>query len=267
MSNRTAGAASDPFVRRSLRILLGVGWLLWPVPALLASGPGGPAGAAGGAGSPADAGTPAPDAGPAAEAEAACTETLVDRVQAHYDGVRDLRARFTQVTRSVAFGGGTLGDQMVGGEVLFAKPGRMRWDYRTPEPSLVVSDGKLLWIFDPAAGEAQELPVGEAFLSGAAIQFLLGEGRLTETFHVAAPDCGQGPARLELRPRQPSSYERLELLVDPETGGIEATTVVDLFGNRTDVRFEDVRTNTSPDEALFRFEAPEGVQMLRLPGN
>jgi outer membrane lipoprotein-sorting protein len=203
---------------------------------------------------------------PGAEPVGACAEAVAARVQAHYEGVRDLSAHFAQATRSVMFGGATpQAEQRARGEVVFAKPGRMRWTYTEPEPSLVVSDGRTLWIHDPEAGEVQELPVGSGFLSGAAFQFLLGEGQLLETFRVRARGCGEPRVELELTPREPATYERLELRVDPQSGDVHETTVIDLFGNRTDVVFQDVRRNQDPPDATFRFEVPPGTRVLRLP--
>jgi outer membrane lipoprotein carrier protein len=191
-----------------------------------------------------------------------CARAVAGRVQARYEGVRDLEAHFTQRSRSVAFG--AAGQEMrARGVALFAKPGRMRWTYEEPEPSVVVSDGKTLWIYDPVAKEAQEFPVGEGFLSGTAVQFLLGEGNILEAFEVAAEGCGTAAVRLLLRPRVETSYESLELVVDPATGDVRATAVVDLFGNRTDVSFESVRTNPRLDAAQFRFEPGPGVRVLR----
>jgi outer membrane lipoprotein carrier protein len=191
-----------------------------------------------------------------------CARGVAARVQARYDGVRDLEARFVQRSRSVAFGGA--GQEMrARGVALFAKPGRMRWTYEEPEPSVVVSDGKTLWIYDPVAKEAQEFPVGEGFLSGTAVQFLLGEGNLLDSFEIAAEACGTPAVRLLLRPRAETSYESLELLVDPGSGDVRETAVLDLFGNRTDVIFESVRSNLQPDPAKFRFEAGPGVRVLR----
>jgi outer membrane lipoprotein carrier protein len=141
----------------------------------------------------------------------------------------------------------------------------MRWSYESPEPSLVVSDGRTLWIFDPAAQEVQVLPVDEGFLSGAAIQFLLGQGRILDAFAVESPDCAADPVRLVLVPREPATYERLELLVDRSGGDIRQTEVFDLFGNRTRVAFEEVRTNTSPPAALFQFQPPPGARVLEVP--
>jgi len=191
-----------------------------------------------------------------------CARTVAAQVQARYEGVRDLETRFTQKSQSVAFGG--QGQEMrARGVALFAKPGRMRWTYEQPEPSVVVSDGKTLWIYDPVAKEAQEFPVGEGFLSGTVVQFLLGEGKILEAFEVSAEGCGTEAVRLRLVPRVEASYEALELLVDPDTGDVRESAVVDLFGNRTDVIFESMRANVHVAPERFRFEPGPDVRVLR----
>jgi len=204
-------------------------------------------------------GEPAPS-GPLA----ACVKAASDRLQAHYDHVQDLEARFVQETHSVAFAGGAGGEQRASGSVVFAKPGRMRWTYREPEPSLVVSDGKTLWLFDEGAREVQVMQVSGGFLSGVALQFLFGKGRIEKSFRVEPLQCSAVEARLRLLPRADASYESLELRVDAVTGQVEETSVVDLFGNRTQIRFEDVRENQAPAAALFHFEPPEGVRVTQI---
>jgi outer membrane lipoprotein carrier protein len=211
----------------------------------------------------------APAAGQQAAAPAApetapdCGPAIAARVQARYDGLRSLRARFEQSSRNVAFGGDA-GPEAVAsrGRVEFAKPGRMRWEYEAPQRSLVVSDGKTLWIYDEAAKEAQVLSVDQGFLSAAAIQFLLGEGRLQASFEVKAHRCDPERAELELRPRAEASYERIDIAVDPATGWIRETTVVDLLGNQTHVRFEEIEAGAAPDDARFRFEPGPGDRVL-----
>ena len=202
---------------------------------------------------------------PAESTDSACADAVAQRVQQHYDAIRDLRARFVQTTERVSLGGAGGGALESRGEVLFAKPGRMRWSYQSPAPSLVVSDGKMLWIYDPQAHEVQELPLGPGYLSGAAIQFLLGEGRLLDEFEVAASGCGAKEVQLVLTPRRDSQYERLELRADPKTGAVRETVVVDLLGNRTRIALSDLRANTKPDPGLFRFAPPAGTKVLTLP--
>lgn len=194
-----------------------------------------------------------------------CAAEMAARVQETYDEVRDLRARFRQRTHSAAFGaaGGT--EPPTSGRVAFAKPGRMHWRYEQPEPSQVISDGATLWIYDPAAQEVQILEVGEAFLSAAAIQFLLGSGTLQGSFHITATGCGETQVQLHLLPKEAATYEWLELEVAAADGTILRTVVHDLLGNRTEVTFEDLERNPDLPESHFRFETPEGVRELRLP--
>jgi len=203
---------------------------------------------------------------PAEVAVGACVDRAIDAFERRYESVRDLSAHFRQTTRSVALGGAHPSLVTTAtGTVIFAKPGRMRWSYEQPEPSLVVSDGETLWLYDPEHREAQRLAVGSGeYLSGAAIQFLLGEGDVRREFRVTAESCEAGDARLELVPLRAASYEKLRIRTDPRTGEIVATAVVDLLGNVTDVAFADIRANVNPPPDVFRFEPPAGVRVIEL---
>ena len=207
---------------------------------------------------------PGPAPAPAAKPDAACVTRAVEKIQSRYEAVRDISADFVQTSRSVALGapGATASAR---GTVVFAKPGKMRWAYDEPEPSLVVSDGRTLWIYDPAHQEVQKLAVGDGFLSGAAIQFLLGEGRILRDFEVSAEACSDARVELVLVPKRDATYEKLRVRSDPATGELLETTVVDLLGNVTQVAFSKTRTNVGPDDSLFRFDAKPGVRVIELP--
>lgn len=210
-------------------------------------------------------------------ARASCVQALADTVQAHYDAVRDFSADFEQTTRSALFGAAGAGQGPAArGQVVFAKPGKMRWTYTEPERSLVVSDGETLWLYAPELKEAQRLPVAEGYLTGAALQFLLGDGKLVDSFEISADRCpvetadaagagGRDPVvELELVPKEPSSYEKLGLTANADTGEVLATRVVDLFGNETRIAFAKIRTNTDPDPATFRFTPGPDVEVIEL---
>ena len=199
-------------------------------------------------------------------ADADCANEIARQVQQRYEKVRDLSAHFEQTTRRVALGDGAGEALVASGDVVFAKPGKMRWSYESPEPSLVVSDGATLWIYDPKAREVQKLPLGEGYLSAAGVQFLLGEGKLRDEFRVSASGCGEAIVTLGLIPRRAAHYERLEMRVDRVSFAVRETSVVDLFGNRTTIAFDALRENTKPGADLFTFTPPEGVRVLSVPG-
>ena len=193
-----------------------------------------------------------------------CRDAVVAALQQRYESAKDLRADIVQTTRPVAFGTGSSEQMISKGTVVFAKPGKMRWSYEEPEPSLVVSDGETLWIYDPVFREAQKLPVTEGFLSGAAVQFLLGEGEIERNFEISALRCEKTIAELRLRPRKPGSYEKLHVLVNSETGDLLQTTVFFVLGNVTEVAFFNIELNTDPPASVFRFDPPADVRVIEL---
>lgn len=202
---------------------------------------------------------------PVARAETDCAAAVADRVQGRYEKVRDLHARFEQRTERAALGGAPSDALVASGAVVFAKPGKMRWSYESPEPSLVVSDGTTLWIYDEKAREAQKLSLAAGYLSAAGVQFLLGDGKLVDEFRIAASGCDAPVVALLLTPKRDAQYERLELRVDAKSGLVVETAVVDLFGNRTVVVFRDSEENAGADPGLFRFAPPTGVRTIEMP--
>ncbi len=194
-----------------------------------------------------------------------CANAIAARVEQRYEKVTDLAAHFVQTTQRVALGG-AVGDAIIArGDVVFAKPGRMRWSYDSPDPSLVVSDGATLWIYDPKAREAQKLPLAAGYLSAAGVQFLLGEGKLHDEFRVTVSGCGDSIVTLGLTPKREAQYERIDLRVDRSSATVRETSVVDLFGNRTTITFDGLRENSKPAAGSFAFTPPEGVRVLSLP--
>ena len=142
-------------------------------------------------------------------AECGDADAALARMQSRYDGIEDLSAVFTQTSESVVLAGSSPQEALKSaGNVVLAKPGRMRWSYQEPDPSLVVSNGDVLWIYDVAAKQVTRASVGRGYLAGAALQFLLGEGRLRDLFEVEEMACSSGGVELELSPKNPASYEK-----------------------------------------------------------
>jgi outer membrane lipoprotein carrier protein len=192
--------------------------------------------------------------------EPSCLNAAIEAIQSRYDAVNDLRADFTQVTRTVALAG--VGST-VSGTVSFAKPGKMRWSYLDP-PSLLVSDGHTLWIYDPAFEEVQKLSAANQYLSGASIQFLLGSGSIRRDFSIVERVCSTSSVEMELTPLNPATYERLGILADPRTGDLIRTTISDLLGNVTEVTFSNLEADLNPPADTFQFTPPVGVKVLEI---
>ena len=185
----------------------------------------------------------------------------LDAVQKRYDSVRDIRAGFTQTSFAAALGKETEAH----GTVAVQRPGKMRWEYAAPDGRVIVLDEKSIRIWNPEEKQLQIAKLSQANVSPTALGFLMGQGVLKDTFtaeSIAAPDR---PERgLRLRPKSDASFESLELWVDPKTFQLRESVVLDLFGNRTRVRLEDIVENKGVAASVFTFEAPEGAEVVDL---
>jgi outer membrane lipoprotein carrier protein len=183
---------------------------------------------------------------------------LVRAIEEHHARLTDMVARFEQSYRS-----GMLGRQIVeSGVVSIKRPGRMRWEYKEPEPKLFVSDGRSFYFYVPA--DKQVIVSEQDPKHSLAARLLSGQGGLADEFDATLETpLEEGVLRLKLVPKQPQAdVERAT--IDAEPGGrIRSILLEDPQGNRTRFRFDAVRENTGLEERLFRFAVPKGVEVVR----
>jgi outer membrane lipoprotein carrier protein len=189
-------------------------------------------------------------------------KAVTAEVQKRYDGAADFKARFSQTLTSAAMGRKTNSS----GEVTFKKPGRMRWDYQKPDQNTYVTDGNVLWLYEPDDKQAfkQELKTSQL---PAALAFLTGKGKLTTEFEVSfaekTPYGAPGDYVLALLPRtaQPQ-VKTILFVVDPRTFDVRESVITDAQGNINDLTFADIRVNTKVPDALFKWTPPAGVRVI-----
>ncbi|MCA9562796.1 MAG: outer membrane lipoprotein chaperone LolA [Myxococcales bacterium] len=184
---------------------------------------------------------------------------IVAGVQAFYDGVEAYHADFVQTYENVAIGEG----QEAAGHVYFLKPGRMRWDYTGPQEKYLISDGEILWIYEPEFQQAARLNLAESDLP-TAVRFLMGEGELSGDFDIEQRErCDEGRYCLELTPiHSEGQYRQLRMVVDADTYQVHETVVIDPIGNTNRFVFANMRTTDPLPAENFEFEPPEGTRVL-----
>ncbi len=192
-------------------------------------------------------------------------EDVLAGVQATYQGLADLKAEFTQESFNKSLG------QIIKAEgtVYLKRPGKMRWEYRTPSPQQIVSDGQSLWVYTP---DLNQVNVGEAprALAGPAGSFLAGLGKVSEEFtarylNPAARADAVGNPVLDLTPRRPTPVlTRLILTVDPKEFLVRKAVLYDQFENAVTMLFTRVTVNSGLADRLFTFTPPKGVAVVPL---
>lgn len=189
-------------------------------------------------------------------ARGAGADTALARLNAFVAEIESLRAEFHQTLYDENF----QRLEESAGTLYLQRPDRFRWDYTDPYRQIIVSDGRKVWIYDVDLEQVTVRLLSEAL--GATPASLLSSGRALEDSFLME-DLGEegGLARVELQPRsEETSFTRVRLGFTEH--GLRRMELVDHFGQTTVLEFHEVMRNPKLDPALFRFEPPEGVDVV-----
>src|SRR6185437_6115755 len=87
----------------------------------------------------------------------ATAQNVAHALERHYQHTRNMSAVFLETYRT-----GGAGMRAESGKVYFSRPGRMRWDYDSPEKKLFLVDGKNVWYYVPADHTASRTSIKES---------------------------------------------------------------------------------------------------------
>ncbi len=190
-------------------------------------------------------------------------EALARRLQVRYDAIKDFTADFTQT-----YEGGVLRRKTTeSGTLLVKKPGRMRWEYKTPEEKLFVADGRKMYAWVPADRQVTVSALPTADAPATPILFLLGRGQLTRDFTASltgpVPGAPADSLAVALVPKTPvPDYDRLTLVVDRATLGLRMLIARDSQGGTSTFVFSHLRENVGLTDARFSFTIPRGADVV-----
>lgn len=204
------------------------------------------------------AGVRAPDT---ASAESADLKTLLAHLQRHYQETNSFSAAFKQTVTRV---GAPPKDRI--GTVYYHKPGRLRFDFGAPQPENIVSDGKVLYDYDPGLNQVIETPLKNAIKTQAAAAFLLGVGNVQRDFKATRPSApsNDGLTHLLLTPKR--GGDDIEIGLDPHTMNITSLKLADALGNITELHLSDIQTKVSIEASRFEFKTPDGADVVTSSG-
>src|SRR6202142_308329 len=105
---------------------------------------------------------------PAADTDLHATAQAVDN---HYNQLQTMQAEFTEIYR------GTGAERAESGTLWLKKPGKMRWEYRSPREKLFLSDGKEAWFYMPGDRQVRKTSVKKLDDLRSPLAFLLGKAK------------------------------------------------------------------------------------------
>ena len=196
------------------------------------------------------------------------SQNYVHQLETAYKSARTLQANFLQtysesgrVTRTES------------GVAYFRRPGKMRWEYASPEKNLFVVDGKFAWFFVPADHTVSRVAARQSADWRTPLALLAGEMKVSRV-------C----SKVELAPTQPANAATVRLDctirgsekeaksgaphdtayfdIAKSTGELESVVVVGAADVRMEMRFSKWQFDPPTPEALFHFQPERGVAIV-----
>lgn len=185
---------------------------------------------------------------------------VLDRLQRHYRDTNSFSAKFNEEITTV----GAPKRQRTG-LVSFRKPGRMRWEFAAPEVQTIVSDGDMLYSYDPDLNQVVQTPLRQAVKSSSATSFLLGMGNINRDFKAAFANSATSDGLIQLLLDAKAGGYKIEIGLDPKSYNLVTLRLTDQLGDVNKVDFSDIHNNVELPDSVFAFKAPAGADIVTAP--
>jgi len=193
--------------------------------------------------------------------QAADVHTIADAVDHHYNHLQTLQCEFTEIYTGAGI------ERTESGTLWLKKPGKMRWQYRSPREKLFVSDGKDAWFYVPGEQQVRRTEVKKLDDLRSPLAFLLGKTRLEKELHGLSfapdvPPLDSGDVVLRGVPVSMADRVNQVLLEITPADWIDRIVIEEGDGSTTEYRFSRPKEDLNLAASLFHFAVPDGVEII-----
>jgi outer membrane lipoprotein carrier protein len=205
--------------------------------------------------------------GGSAKPEAITSKYWVERFETRYRSAKSSDATFLE--QYIDNGRPT---RTEAGTAYFLRPGKMRWDYESPEKHLFLVDGKTAWFYVPEDHTVTRVSAKQSTDLRTPLALLAGEMKVSKVCSRVELETAEKPQsdldvmlKCSLRGGDPSSTAQDDVVffeIVRATGELSRLVVQQTGGVRIELHFENWRINPPLSNAMFRFDVPPGVAIV-----
>ena len=199
-------------------------------------------------------------------ANGSASDEVIAKIENKYKSVNDYYATFRQEqpVRSLEK------VQINTGEMWIKKPGKIRWNYNIPKDEQIVSDGSYLWYYYVEEKYAIKRDIKELENNTNVLSLLSDLNNLKKVFKVNISKTTLDETKyylVELIPldSEDDSTNKQIIAVNMENLQIERMYIYDAFGNKSTIKFNDIKINKGIKDSVFKFKAPKDVDIQTAP--
>lgn len=187
--------------------------------------------------------------------------SVARQVDEHYNHLETLTADFVEIYQGSGM------ERTESGTLWLKKPGKMRWEYRSPEEKLFVDDGHDGWLYLPAEKQVRKSSMKNLDDLRSPLALLLGKTKLEKelaglSFAPALQTWHPDDVILRGIPRgMKDTLSQVLLEITPE----HAIARILLYGTDdsiTEYRFSNQKENVALPDPKFRFSPPPGTEVI-----
>jgi outer membrane lipoprotein carrier protein len=186
---------------------------------------------------------------------------VAQAVDNHYNRLHSLQAEFTEIYQGAGI------ERTESGTLWLKKPGKMRWEYRSPEEKLFVGDGNTAWLYLPAEKQVRKSNMRKLEDLRSPLAFLLGKTKLEKelTGLGFAPEVRpwkEGNLLLKGAPR--GMEDRVQDVLLEVTPGYQIARILihGVDDSITEYRFSDQKEDVAMADGRFQFAPPAGSETI-----
>ncbi|ART79617.1 outer membrane lipoprotein chaperone LolA [Oceanisphaera avium] len=146
--------------------------------------------------------------------------------------------------------------QTAKGTMQLARPDKFRWHTVSPDESLIVSNGKSVWMYDPFVEQVSIAPLEEAIQNTPFLLIAGRDGKRWQDYEVTR----EGADYIVTSKDTSELISQFSLRFDSKNR-IERFSVLESGGQRSDFTLHKVNTQPKVSNTTFTFTPPKGVMV------
>ncbi len=145
--------------------------------------------------------------------------------------------------------------QQGSGELALAQPNQFYWHLQQPDESVIVADGKDVWIYNPFAEEVSVLALENAIAASPMTLLVRRDEASWARYNITLDkEC------FEIAPKtEEAGVQQVSVCFNDNT--LTQLALKDTQGNLSQFKLSGQKPLTDSDKTLFQFEVPEGVSI------
>ena len=184
-------------------------------------------------------------------------EQDVQRLTQLLEKSQTIEANFSQLT----LGADGTSLQETAGQMIVKRPGLFYWHTNAPQEQVVVSDGKMVTLWDPDLEQATVKKLDVRLNQTPALLLSGDVSKISQSFDIASKEQGE-VMDFTLKPKTKDTlFDSLRLSF--RGGKINDMQLIDSVGQRTNILFTGVKVNEPIPASKFKFDIPKGADVIQ----